>query len=80
MMELEIMMLSDINQAQKANTACFHSFVKSKPKMMMMMMMMVMMITGHEYKGGLGWGVDREGRNKRPMRGDKDRDIGRQQA
>jgi hypothetical protein len=40
-MELEIIMLSRISQAQKAKYNCFHSYVQSKPKMI---------ITGHEYK------------------------------
>jgi hypothetical protein len=42
-MELIIIMLSGISQAQKTKISCFHSFVESKPKMMMMMMMMMMM-------------------------------------
>jgi hypothetical protein len=35
-MEMEIIMLIEISQVQKAKYHVFHSFVESKPKMIMM--------------------------------------------
>jgi hypothetical protein len=32
-MKLESIMLGEISQAQRPNIACFHSFVKPRPKM-----------------------------------------------
>jgi hypothetical protein len=51
--ELEIIMLSEISQAQKAKFCMFFSCVESRPKMKMMRIMMMMMMTGHECKGRL---------------------------
>jgi hypothetical protein len=36
-MELEIIMLNKISQAQRSNISCFLSFMESRPKVMMMM-------------------------------------------
>lgn len=41
------------SKAKKPNTACSHSFMEPRLKMMMVMMMVVMtMIMGQEYKWG----------------------------
>jgi hypothetical protein len=52
-MELEIIMLSELSQAQRPNIPCFHSFLELRPKM-------VMIIMGHEWGDDLG-GNQQEG-------------------
>jgi hypothetical protein len=46
-MEPEIIMWSEISQAQKGKHCIFHSYVESRPKILLT-------ITGPEYKGRLG--------------------------
>jgi hypothetical protein len=53
-MELEIINLCEIRQAQNASTACSHSFVGSRPKLMTMVIIM-----GHECIWGTIWGEER---------------------
>jgi hypothetical protein len=55
LMELEIIMLSDISQTQKAKYACSHSYVESRSKMTM--------IVGQECKRETA-GCHQEGRGE----------------
>jgi hypothetical protein len=50
--QLEIIMLSKISQAQKP---CFHSYIESSSRKMMMMMMkiIIVIIMEHEHKGAV---------------------------
>jgi hypothetical protein len=40
-MELETIILTEINQAEKTNIACPHSFVEPRTKMMLMMIIII---------------------------------------
>jgi hypothetical protein len=51
-MELEIILLREISQAQEAKHCIFYSFLKSRPQMMMMMIIIIM---GQECKRGTVW-------------------------
>jgi hypothetical protein len=54
-MELEIILLSEVNQAQKPDIACFCSFLGSRPKMVMMLILTIIIITliRYECEGGI---------------------------
>jgi hypothetical protein len=69
-MELEIIMLSETNQTQKAK---YHMFMESRPKMMMIVVVvMVMKIMGHECERGMVWGVIHERGRGKDTEGDED--------
>jgi hypothetical protein len=70
-MELEIIVLQDLNQAQNTKYQVFFSYTHSRPKIIIMIIIMMMMMMGHECHGGLcermnqwGWGKERTLRNE----------------
>jgi hypothetical protein len=56
---------------EKTNTACFCSYVESRPKMMVV----VMMIMRFEYKKGTIWGEPMKGRKGKGVTGDEEIEV-----
>jgi hypothetical protein len=52
-MKLDMFMLRDPSQAQKAKYHIFVLMQEYRPKIMMVVMMMTMMMIGHEFKKGI---------------------------